>query len=228
MTITGKSSPFQTKNGLAPEGGPKVIGKTVAFSATVQTVILDFLRVLDVEDFALLQAIKIDNSQNPAPLYISQSVTNETSVIKGGHQGLIPVLQAVPNMQFDSLGGVLSNGAVNVNIHFLNFMVPAAVWDSTGGLCLDHSANKPALLGSLLATANVNAQRGSLYAQNQSANPMQLVFDDGAGNNQSVILLAAGTGANAQGADYGPDYAFKYRARMFSGNAADQCLLRES
>lgn len=235
FAVSGTAVSFQVKNGLAPgalddEGrskGPRALVRTLAFSATVTQLVLDFQRIEDSQRLEFVQAIFIDNSQNPSPIQVTSPLTFQTKTIKAGGQGYLPTLSAAPGFQFNSLGGQVANAPVNVNIHFLNFMVPLAVWDTSGGLVHDFSANKPALLANAIATMPVNPSRNYLYAQNQSGETVQLVLDDAAGNNQSVILLAPGVGAGNQGADY-TEYGFKGRARIMATTGNDQVCLREN
>lgn len=88
-----------------------------------------------------------------------------------------------------------------------------------GSTGLDFSANAPAITGTPLVTIPATAGRAYVEVQNQSANQLQLVRDDGQGNNVTSILLA-GTGAGQQGGGWSSS-TFKGRVRVY-GTAGSQ------
>ena len=73
--------------------------------------------------------------------------------------------------------------------------------------------------GTPLVTIPATAGRAYVEVQNQSANQLQLVRDDGNGNNVTSILLA-GTGAGQQGGGWSSS-TFKGRVRVY-GPAGSQ------
>lgn len=95
--------------------------------------------------------------------------------------------------------------------------VPTARAGSTG---LDHSVNAAAVPGGApLLTIPANPGRAFVEVQNQSGNTLQLVRDDGAGNNSTSILLT-GVGAGQQGAGWSSQ-TFRGRVRVY-GPAGSQ------
>lgn len=59
-----------------------------------------------------------------------------------------------------------------------------------------------AAVGTVLATIPANYCRRGFYIQNQSANQIQVVLDDGASGTPTIVLIAAGGGVNQQGGDW--------------------------
>ena len=85
----------------------------------------------------------------------------------------------------------------------------------------DYSANGATipLAGTvLLATVPVNAARFYVAVQNQSAGSIQVVRDDGAGANQTSVLLASG-GAGLQGGGW-DSATFRGRVRVYGASGA--------
>lgn len=100
---------------------------------------------------------------------------------------------------------------------------------ATGGVVTDHSANAPTVgsLGTLLTTIAVNAARRSAYVQNQSANVIFIVIDDGASSTPMIIVLDPGAGANRQGGAHGfSDFLHTGRIRVY-GTAGAQIAAGE-
>ncbi len=73
----------------------------------------------------------------------------------------------------------------------------------------------------LVATVPATATRAFVEVQNQSAGAVQVVRDDGAGNNQTTILLAAGSGAGTQGGGWS-SATFKGRVRVYAATSTAQ------
>jgi hypothetical protein len=88
-----------------------------------------------------------------------------------------------------------------------------------GSTGTDFSANAAAVSGTPLVTIPQTASRAYVEVQNQSANQLQLVRDDGNGNNQTSILLS-GVGAGQQGGGWSSS-TFKGRVRVY-GPAGSQ------
>ncbi|MCJ2019463.1 hypothetical protein MKK84_18810 [Methylobacterium sp. E-065] len=104
-----------------------------------------------------------------------------------------------------------SNGAKIARVEApLTDPLPMLTAGSTGA---DFSANSAAVSGTLLQSIPTTANRAYVEVQNQSANQLQLVRDDGAGNNVTTILLA-GTGAGQQGGGWSSS-TFKGRVRVY-------------
>lgn len=97
---------------------------------------------------------------------------------------------------------------------------------SVPGAGTDHSANAPALAANLLVTVAANSSRSQYIVQNQSADTLQVVFDNGTSGG-TIILLGPG-GAGLQGGSINmSEFPFYGRIRVFGANAADQVAVRE-
>jgi hypothetical protein len=86
-----------------------------------------------------------------------------------------------------------------------------------GGTGTDYSVNAATIPMAglvLLVTIPATATRAYIEIQNQSAAQLQMVRDDGAGANQTSILLASGGAAGAQGAGWS-SATFKGRVRVY-------------
>lgn len=97
--------------------------------------------------------------------------------------------------------------------------LPVYQGGSTG---TDYSANAATVpISGLVLLATVPATPGRYYVevQNQSAGTLQLVRDDGAGANQSTVLLAPGAGAGQQGGGWSST-TFKGRVRVYGASGA--------
>jgi hypothetical protein len=114
--------------------------------------------------------------------------------------------QVLPTQLFDGTGVAIGTAA--------NPIVSNVTVAGTTGT--DYSANAAAVPIAglvLLATVPATPSRAYVEVQNQSAGQIQLVRDDGAGANQSSVLLASG-GANAQGGGWSST-TFKGRVRVY-------------
>lgn len=78
----------------------------------------------------------------------------------------------------------------------------------------------------LLQTVPVTCYRNSIEVQNQSAAMIQVVRDDGNGNNQSTVLLAPGSAANTQGGGWSSK-TFKGRVRIYGATGAQVSVFQE-
>lgn len=97
------------------------------------------------------------------------------------------------------------------------------------GIGSDFSANAATIPEStfvLLATIPVACGRNAVEVQNQSAGMIQVVRDDGAGNNQSTILLSPGSAANSQGGGWS-SVTFKGRVRVYGVTGAQISAFQE-
>jgi len=90
---------------------------------------------------------------------------------------------------------------------------------STGSDASANAINIPMAGLSLIQTVAVNPSRLSIEIQNQSAGLIQIVRDDGAGNNQTSILLASGGSAGSQGGSWS-SLSFKGRLRIYGVSGA--------
>jgi hypothetical protein len=89
---------------------------------------------------------------------------------------------------------------------------------STGTDASANAASIPISGYSLLTTIAANPTRAYVEVQNQSAGQIQLVRDDGAGANQSSVILASG-GVNAQGGGWS-SATFKGRVRVYGASGS--------
>ena len=217
--------------GEYPVKGSRSMPQTLDFSAE-NPVNINLTFEQESKRLEFVQALYLDNSANPATLSVSMKGTGQSISIPAGWQGYVPVLATADNcrISFSTAGTPL------VPVQFLSFPVPLALWPSSAGANsfinggstgLDYSVNKPALAANLLATVPVNPARADIEVQNQSADPIQVVMDDGAGGNISVLLLAPGSGANSQGGDWQSD-TFKGRVRVYGPNAGDQVFVHQN
>jgi hypothetical protein len=97
--------------------------------------------------------------------------------------------------------------------------LPISFGGTTG---TDYSANAATIPIStfvLLATIPATSGRNYVEVQNQSAGTLQMVRDDGAGANQSTVLLAPGAGAGQQGGGWSSS-TFKGRIRVYGASGA--------
>ncbi len=92
---------------------------------------------------------------------------------------------------------------------------------STGSDASVNAAAVPMAGFVLLATIAATPTRAFVEVQNQSAGTVQVVRDDGAGNNQTSILLAPGAGAGAQGGGWS-SASFRGRVRIYAASAGAQ------
>lgn len=97
---------------------------------------------------------------------------------------------------------------------------PTVQAGSTGTDFSANAATIPMSGFSLLATIPATPGRAGVEIQNQSAGTLQVVRDDGAGANQTTILLGPGAGVGTQGGGWSSN-TFKGRIRVY-GAAGSQ------
>lgn len=215
-----------TAFGNSPRKGSKVLPISVNFTLGNPAGV-DLSDEVKKSIIDMVQGAFVDNSANPSSLTITSKGCEANIIVPGGYQGFVQFLGSMDNPKFS----FTTTGTPTVPIFFLNFPCPALLWSTGssfgGSTGLDHSANQPALLTNLLGTAAVNASRANVEVQNQSGDTIQVVLDDGAGNNLSIFLLGSGIAAGNQGANWN-DNTFKGRVRVFGPNANDQMMLRET
>lgn len=105
----------------------------------------------------------------------------------------------------------------------------ASAQPACSGTGADYSVNAATIPSSgfvLLQTVPVTCYRSSIEVQNQSAGTIQIVRDDGNGNNQSTVLLAPGSAANTQGGSWGSQ-TFKGRVRIYGASGAQVAVFQE-
>lgn len=95
----------------------------------------------------------------------------------------------------------------------------------------DYSANTAAAITAaqattLLSTVPATSTRAYVEVQNQSAGTLSLVRDDGAAGNQTLILLAPGSGAGTQGGGWSSS-TFKGRVRVYGASGAQVSAYQE-
>jgi hypothetical protein len=100
----------------------------------------------------------------------------------------------------------------------------------SGSTGIDHSANGPGVpptgYTTLLVTIAVNPHRNYVEVQNQSTALVALVRDDGTGNNQTVLMLAAASAGGGVGGDWTSD-TFKGRLRIYGASGTQQVAAYE-
>lgn len=97
------------------------------------------------------------------------------------------------------------------------------------GTGVDFSANEatvPIATFVLLANIPVACGRNSVEVQNQSAATIQVVRDDGSGNNQSTVLLAPAAGAGQQGGGWS-SVTFKGRVLVYGPAGSQVSVFQE-
>lgn len=213
--------------GLHPKSGSRAMPQTLDFGVE-SPVNIDLAYDEAAEKLEFVQCLYVDNSLNPSPLTVILKTTNQSVVFPAGWQGYLPVLASKDNTKIQFITATLN---ALIPVQYLTFPLPAQMWPASGSagggsLGVDFSANKPVLLGNLIATIPVNAMRAFFEAQNQDSNDMQIVMDDGAGANVSICIMAAASVAGAQGGGY-TNAAHKGRVRIYSSISAPQLYLRQ-
>lgn len=217
--------------GQSPKNGSKAMPQTLDFTAQA-SIDINLTFEQDALRLEYVQSIYIDNSANMYSLRGVMNGTGQIIIIPPGSQAYMPVLATSDNaiITFTSPGST-----PKIPVNFLNFPVPAIIWATTayavqiaGSTGLDYSANQPAVAAHLLSTVPANPLRNSVEVQNQSAEIIQVWLDDGnaTAGTLSVLLLAPGSGANTQGADW-QSSTFKGRVRVYSATAADQVAVHQ-
>lgn len=94
-----------------------------------------------------------------------------------------------------------------------------------GGIGTDYSANKPSLPADLLATVPATPARNSVEIQNDSADPLAVVLDDGSGGQVSIWILGPipATGPRAEWRSQ----TFKGRVQVYGASPTDQVAVRQ-
>lgn len=213
-------------NGLAPAKLGRTISRTLRFSAQAShTVNLTEQQSADKIEF--VQTIYADNSQNNQALICLVQKTGQYLIWPAGWQGYLQVLAPEPLFLFTSAG------VQDLNVQFISALIPSHIWPANGTQNFggttgaDYSSNKPALAANQQGTtAPVNYARNSIEVQNQSAEQIQVVLDDGAGGNLSVMLLESAGSGNVAGGDW-RSTTFKGRVRVFAATANDQVFIHE-
>lgn len=96
---------------------------------------------------------------------------------------------------------------------------PTVASGSTGTDFSANAATIPMAGLVLLATVPATPTRAAVEIQNQSAGTLQVVRDDGAGGNQTSILIASGGSAGSQGGGWSSN-TFKGRIRVYGATGA--------
>lgn len=102
-------------------------------------------------------------------------------------------------------------------------------WTSQAGTTgTDYSANAatdPIAGYVLLATIPAKLNRNNVEVQNQDVNLVQLVLDDGAGNNQTTAMLGVAGATGGQGGSWS-DASFKGRVRVYGPSGTQRVMAR--
>lgn len=108
-----------------PPEGPRGIPLALDFTVTNEY-ILNLQNVQSRQFFSMLQAVWIDNSQNPSPITVSLPQSGQNIILEAGEQGYVNVLCPNPTLiTFSSLGNVKG-----VFVELLNYPVTNAVWQT--------------------------------------------------------------------------------------------------
>lgn len=109
-------------NQTTPDEGPKAVPVRVDFSVD-QNWALDLSVQSNMAILRAVQSMFVDNSLNPAALYIQATTLRQTIVVPPFSQGYIPILAVTPTkLVLNSTGGVV------VMLHFLNVPMPLHIW----------------------------------------------------------------------------------------------------
>ncbi len=223
QTDTNQFGSKKVSWGLGPEKGPRSFPITFDFSKGT-TLSINLLQQVQKDDLEFIQAVFVDNSTNFAELSITDSITGEKLIWPAGSQGYLPFMcGGNPVFTVTSLASELS-----IPAQLLTFALPAILWSvsgQTGSKGADFSANKPAALANVVATAPANSKRKNISVQNQSVATIQVELQNADGS-VSIALLAPGTAANTQGGDWASQ-TFKGRVRIFATNTTDQVFMHE-
>jgi len=158
-----------------------------------------------------------------------QPDTNDAGFMIGG--GSTPITFVPVNAAahiWAKTAGANSAGAITCESFGNSVLNPSIVSQagSTGSDASVNALNIPLAGLSLLQTVAVNPSRLSIEIQNQSAGLIQVVRDDGAGNNQTSILLASGGSAGAQGGSWS-SLSFKGRLRIYGVSGAQVAAFQD-
>lgn len=221
---------IRVANGEPPLKGPRTLAVNLDFSIKSEyTIKLDQVEALDRLEF--VQGAFVDNTLNSAPLTILCRRSQQMVTFPAYSFGYLAMFTPNPADLVFATSTQLVINALLCSFPVANYIqivgANGAGTASAGGIGADFSANKPAIAANLLVTVPVNAARNSIEVQNQSAETIQVVMDDGAGNNVSIGLLAPGAAAGAQGSSY-LSITFKGRLRIFSATANDQVFVRQN
>lgn len=227
QTDTNQMGSKEVSYGLAPREKPRSFPLTLTFT-NVTSLPLNFQEQSDQNILEWVQAVYADNSGNTSEFSLTDSITAQKLIWPAGSQGYLPFMCGGKPVFTANIG--VAGEALTVPVQLLTFPIPAIMWSVSGTIGSngkDFSANKPALAANLLSTAPINSKRKSISVQNQSANTVQIVLDDGTTAQQSIGLLAPNTGGAGLAGDNWASKTFKGRLRVFSGAAGDQVFVHE-
>lgn len=212
---------------MQPEGGSKsmTVGVNLALD---NPAVIDLQQAQLAMNIEFVQGAFIDNTNNPNPLFVTIYPTKQVVRIEAGRGSYVPLLigKDNPRLSFSCATSVLT-----IPVHLVNCSMPSMeIGQGYGSTGQDFSANKPAAPGTapfnnLLATVPPTA-RAFIEVQNQSNDVIQLVLDDGAGNNITYIYLNGGGAVGSAGGDW-TSFTFNGRLRVYSGNAASQVAIHQ-
>ncbi len=209
--------------GYYPAEGSRIAAAQYSWS-TVTTYTEDMSRLVQNGMETTAQSVFIDNSGNPNSCNFYVPQTGQLVIVGAGKQGLYPVFFTGLPTFIISTSVAVANAITRICI--LNVPGAADTWlSSTGSTGKDWSANAPTvpLAGyQLLTTIPANPLRALVTVQNISMLQMQVVRDDGNGNNQSTIMLAPALAAFEAGGIWSSS-TFNGRVRVYGANIGEQC-----
>lgn len=215
-----------TANGEAPRKGPRVVPLNLDFSLKAAYDI-NLASMQENDRIEFVQGVWVDNSLGAFSISCLNRRTGQKITWPAGAYGWAAVFcPNQPNLVFT---GLLADGSAVIPVILTSFPVANCIVQASGSTQggssgMDASANAAILQANVLSTVAANGSRAFIEVQNQSANQLQVVLDDGIGGVPSIILLAAGTGINTPGADWTSN-TFKGRLRVFSASPLDQVMV---
>lgn len=228
-------TPVPVTYGYGPESGPKTVFVKPDFSEK-SVFDIDLDRLIENGNIEFIQSVFVDNTDSSQALIIEPQMSQQRIVVPASWQGYFPLFAKTGQIKV-----TCADNTAQIGLNFNNFPVPAMLWNEDGTQVTvsgtvtvrpagstgnDESANKPVALSTLLGTLAVNSSRNSCEVQNQSAIQLQVRLDDGAGGEESVILLASGGAVNTQGASWKSE-TFRGRVRVYGTAGTDQVMIRE-
>jgi hypothetical protein len=144
----------------------------------------------------------------------------------------VPTVSGTPQAEIDNVQVTTSAGTVQRQVvsigdpangtQYANVNTAGGLETSGAGTTgTDYSVNKPSALVQLLFTIPANPNRNKVGIQSQWSAQVQILRDDGNGNNQTFLLLESGGAANTGGGVW-ESTTFKGRIRVYAASLSAQ------
>lgn len=199
MSSVLKRIAFAVWNGLAPAEGPKALGMTFDFSVNA-SYHDNFLQENTGGNFQFCQGIYVDNSDNPNPLTVKFSMTQQRIVVPALAQGMWPVMAPdQTDFVISTTPGNDKNGnPLKINVQFLNVPTAYTQWGPitvnsavtvnaslipVAAVAADFSSATGAGVSQLLFPANANAKRRTVQNPSQNIDSIFINFGGVAATN---------------------------------------------